>query len=218
MADTNRLIWRCPKQPCQLLRIAVSWIQYAVGTGTSFLTDVSTHLPHLESKWLKSLRQFLQTINASIDVDIPIIQPLQRVHDCYLMDVILANDTFTPKQVCLIHYCRLYLQVLTLSDITLVNGTHLDPAIHQGTHSILSCKTRMHHFRQERPSLAAWKQWQRACCLWSTTDGRLHQPLGVWLHTPKQLRCSWPAYKDIDGSLYVSTLLDTISTPIIMAY
>jgi hypothetical protein len=25
------------------------------------------------------------------------------------------------------------------------------------------------------------------------------------LHTPKQLRCSWPAYKDIDGSLYVST-------------
>ena len=163
--------WHCPKQPGILLHIAVAWVQYAAGTGVSFLTDVTTNLPHLESKWLKSLRHYLFTINGTIEVDDDIIHPLQRIHDCYLMDAVVAHDQFTPKQVCLIHYCRLYLQVLTLSDITLANGTHLDPAIHQGTKSLLSSNTRLHHFRQDRPSPAAWKQWKRACRLWSKPDG-----------------------------------------------
>jgi hypothetical protein len=130
--------WQCFKQPGQLLLITVAWVQYAISTGVSFLTDVSTALPHMESKWLQSLRQFLFTINGTIEVDRTTIQPLQRIHDCYLMDSVLANDQFTPKQVRLIHYCRVYLQVLTLSDITLANGTHLDPALHHGTKSLLS--------------------------------------------------------------------------------
>jgi hypothetical protein len=183
----------------------VAWVQYAVGTGVSFLTDVTTALPHMESKWLKSLWQYLFSINGSIEVDTNIIQPLQRIHDCYLMDAVLATDQFTPKHVRMIHYCRLYLQVLTLSDITLANGTHLDPALYQGQRSILSNTTRSHHFRQDRPSPAAWKQWQHACRLWSKPDGRLHQPLGAWLHKPNQLRCKWPAYKDADGYIYIST-------------
>jgi hypothetical protein len=80
-------------------------VQYATGTGVSFLTDVSTALPHMESNWLKSLRQFLSTINGIIEVDSYVIQPLQRIHECYLMDSVLAHDQFTPKQVHLIHYC-----------------------------------------------------------------------------------------------------------------
>jgi hypothetical protein len=86
----------------------------------------------MESKWLKSLRHYLFTINGTIELDTNIIQPLQRIHDCYLMDAVLATDQFTSNQVRMIHYCQLYLQVLTLSDITLANGTHLDPALYQG--------------------------------------------------------------------------------------
>jgi hypothetical protein len=142
--------WRCSKQPGQLLHIAVAWVQYATSNGVSFLTDVSTALPHMESKWLKSLRQFLYTINGTIEVDCNIIQPLQRIHDCYLMDSVLAHDQFTPKQVCLVHYCRVYLQVLTLSDITLANGTHLNPALYHGTKSLLSSINQLHQFRQDR--------------------------------------------------------------------
>jgi hypothetical protein len=125
--------WRCSTQPGQLLRIAVSWTQYAAGTGALFLSDVSTPLPHLESKWLQSLRQFLFSINGSIQLDNAYIQPLQRLHDCYLMDSVVTNPTFTPKQIRLIHYCRLYLQVITLSDITLANGVSLDLAMYHST-------------------------------------------------------------------------------------
>jgi hypothetical protein len=60
----------------------VAWVQYAVGTGVSFLTNVVTtiDLPHMESKWLKSIRQYLFTINGTIEVDTNIIQPLQHIH------------------------------------------------------------------------------------------------------------------------------------------
>jgi hypothetical protein len=93
----------------------------------------------MEYKWLKSLRHYLFTINGTIKVDTNIIQPLQHIHNCNLMDAVLAtNDQFTPKHVRMIHYCRLFLQVLTLSNITLANGTHLDPVLYQGHRSILS--------------------------------------------------------------------------------
>jgi hypothetical protein len=75
------------------------------------------------------------------------------------MDSVVADPSFTPKQVRLIHYCRLYLQVLTLSDITLANGVSLDLAMYHGTRSLLSSDTRLHRFRQDRPSPAAWAQW-----------------------------------------------------------
>jgi hypothetical protein len=198
--------WRCSTQAGQLLCIAVSsWTQYAAGTGVSFLTNVFTPLPHLESKWLQSLRNFLFSINGSIELDDTSIQPLQRLHNCYLMDSVVASPIFTPKQIRLIHYCRLYLQVLTLSDITLANGLFLDPALYIGNQSLLSSTMRLHRFCQERPSPAAWAQWQRACRPWSDSTGRLHQPLGTWLLPPDSLRCTWPAYKDTDGSLYVAT-------------
>jgi hypothetical protein len=97
------------------------------------------------------------------------------------------------------------IQVLTLSDITLANGTHLDPSMYHGIKSLLSSETRLHKFRQDRPSPVAWNQWRRACRLWACPNGQLHQPLGAWLLPPDQLRCKWPAYKDSDGSLYIST-------------
>jgi hypothetical protein len=98
--------WQCSNQPGNLLQIAVAWVQYAIGTGVSFLTNVASDLPHLESKWLKSLWQYLSTIHGTIEVDGNIVQPLQeRIHDCYLMDAVVAHDQFTPKQIHLIHYC-----------------------------------------------------------------------------------------------------------------
>ena len=66
-------------------------------TGMSFsiLERVHVPLPHLESRWLASLRGFLALIKASIQVDDPGIQPLQRDGDAHLMDLILDANVFT---------------------------------------------------------------------------------------------------------------------------
>ncbi|KAI2495887.1 hypothetical protein MHU86_18628 [Fragilaria crotonensis] len=70
--------WQSKTQTGKLLRIALKWFQQAVGTSTSILEDVNLLLPHLESKWIKSLRDFLASINASMHLDKPGIPVIQR--------------------------------------------------------------------------------------------------------------------------------------------
>ena len=195
--------WRSPLQCGTLLRIAYAWAQASIGTSKPFLSDVHTPLPHFESKWLKSLRDFLATINGSIATDTDPVPPTQRVHDCHLMDSVVSNPAFSPSQIRQVNYCRLYLQAHTLSDITMANGVCLDPAIMLGQRSLLSSHTKHHHFKQDRPSNLAWTQWRRACLLWSNPAGFLHQPLGAWLHAPQQLRHDWPAYGSPQGDFYL---------------
>ena len=55
--------WRSPSQAGTLLKIAVSWTQLSAGTSVSFLEDVDTPLPHLEVKWLPSLRSYLKHLS-----------------------------------------------------------------------------------------------------------------------------------------------------------
>ena len=48
--------WRSNTNITRLLRIAVAWCQYSLGTGVSFLHDMNRDLPHFEAKWLKFIR------------------------------------------------------------------------------------------------------------------------------------------------------------------
>jgi hypothetical protein len=111
------------------------------GTSTSILIDVHTVMPHLESKWLASLRTFLSKIDASIEVDDPGIQPPQRVSDSYLMDHILRSKQFKPAQIRRLNYCRLFLQAVTISDVTTNSGLTLDMSKRNGLPSLFGSVT-----------------------------------------------------------------------------
>ncbi|KAI2512751.1 hypothetical protein MHU86_1539 [Fragilaria crotonensis] len=137
-------------------------------------------MPHLESKWIASLRTFLSTIDATIEVDDPGIPPLQREHDSYLMDHVLESRQFQPAQIRRINYCRLYLQAVTVSDISTNNGLQLDMSKREGQFSLYSSVTQCVRVNQDRPSDAEWKLWKKANTLWSDATGKLYQPLGSW--------------------------------------
>ncbi|KAI2488657.1 hypothetical protein MHU86_25711 [Fragilaria crotonensis] len=64
-------LWQDKTQARKLLRIALRWFQHAVGTSVSILDDVHTPLPQLISKWIKSFREFLASIKASIHLNEP---------------------------------------------------------------------------------------------------------------------------------------------------
>jgi hypothetical protein len=83
----------------------------------------------MESKWLKSVQSNLQYVNGSIELDQKHIPGTKRIHDCYIMDAILASNQFSDQETQRINYCRLYLQAITLSDLTLASGTKLDLAM-----------------------------------------------------------------------------------------
>ena len=162
--------------------------------GTSCLEDVTTPLPHLEANWLTSLRRYLAKIDASLQIDNAGIPPLEREHDCYIMDQCIQSSTFKPAEIRAINYCRLFLGAVTLSDLTNTTGDRLDHAKLHGKLSLMSHTTRWMVIYQESLSVAQWRIWRRANKLWSTPTGTLHQPLGRWLRDHQSRRIQFCAY------------------------
>jgi hypothetical protein len=196
--------WRSPCQAGQLLRIAVAWAQYVAGISTPLFEDIRTPLPHLEAKWISSVRAYLQYVGATIELDEPYTTVREREHDWHIMDAIIQSGQFSLTEIRQLNYCRLYLQSTTISDITNANGDVMDKYMYQGeiNHSSSSIN-KWHRVNQERPADKHWLLWQKATKLWSTDDGRLHQPLGKWLIVPSQQRRCWPAYGTPQGQIFL---------------
>ena len=196
--------WRLQSSVGKLLKCTIAWAQLGTGMSYSILAQVTISLPHLEAKWIASLREFLATISASILLDDPCIPPPQRENDKYLMDLIIQSGRYSTAQVQKLNYCRLYLQAVTLSDITKPNGHELDPCLLAGRPSLFSSRTRWHTVQQDRPSESEWKLWKTANSLWSDQYGHLFQPLGAWLQSLPNHRFQLFAYK-YRKSLFILT-------------
>jgi hypothetical protein len=107
-----------------------------------FLVDTDTLLPHFKYKWLQSLcgRFGLE------DYHVP---PIQRIGNSHIRDTVLASSLFNPRQICQINYFRLYLQVITVSDICDGHHDHLEPDLYCGLILEKCGKTTWHSFQQE---------------------------------------------------------------------
>ena len=185
--------WRTPNSHAgQMLRITVAWAQYCIGTSTSFLANTAQKLPHLESTWLAGLREYLHAVGGTLELDHNYVAPLQREHDQLIMDIVLQSNKFQPQQIRFVNYCRLYLRVLTLSDISNANGTQLLDGIYRGHASSIKTNTSWNHVHQQRPGPRAWDQWRRACkLLCSDNQQHLDTPLGGWITPIHNLTTQW---------------------------
>ena len=72
------------------------------------------------------------------------------------MDRILDSKTFDAEEIKRLNYCRLYLQAVTISDLTVIDGDQLDPGKWIGQPTELSSLSRLEWPRQNRPSPATW--------------------------------------------------------------
>jgi hypothetical protein len=187
--------WRQDSVTGKLLRCALAWIHMTAGVSQSILVDVHSEMPHLESKWIASLRQFLSKIDATIEVDDPGISPPQRIHDSYLMDHILQSKQFKPAQIRCLNYCRLYLQAVTVSDITTNAGLQLDLSKRKGHPSLVSSVTQYIRVHQDRPTDKEWRLWKKTNLLWSDVHGNLTTPFGSWMQTSQDQRQRHFAYQ-----------------------
>eukprot|EP00957_Ditylum_brightwellii_P193644 14746425-Ditylum_brightwellii.AAC.1 len=87
-----------------MLEIAYEWAQHQSGWDTPILEDVTIDIPHLESRWLQSLREYLENINTSIENYRDISYPLQRYGDVHLMPEIIQSQRFKEKEIQQINY------------------------------------------------------------------------------------------------------------------
>ena len=151
--------WRANSTAGKLLRIAVHWCQIQVGVSFSFLKDVHTLLPHLESVWLTSLRGFLASVDSFLELDDPGIPSLERLHDAFIMDVLMESCQFTNTELRRLNYCRLYLHAYTLSDLVQANGSELDDSKLYGEPSVYSSGAIGPQIHQAKPSKSDWTLW-----------------------------------------------------------
>ena len=191
-------------QSGKILRVALSWTQFCAGTSAPILLDTTTPLPHLESTWITSLRQYLFECQATIEVDTPFVPAIQRTNDAYLMEIAHSHN-FTKGQTKRVNYCRMYLNVVTVSDIANAAGTHIDPGMYSGNLNSMSSSSKWHPVNQARPDDKSWKQWRRLLHLLCQRrhTKTLREPLGAWLVEPNALRRHWPFWhQPITDTLY----------------
>jgi exonuclease III len=196
--------WRGFTQISKMLRIAVSWFQLTVGSSTPILENTRMVLPHLESKWIGSLRTFLAKIQGSLRLDATYVQPKQRVQDEYIMDRVMESGKFTEAEIRRINYCRIYLRAVTVSDIASIAGDRLDMHKIRGSPSVESSASRLEWPRQDKPAPREWSLWKSANTLWSTVSGQLLTPLGQWTSPIHDQRQSHYAYQS-PGHIFIRT-------------
>ena len=140
------------------------------------------------------MRDFMARHQLYMQLDNPGIPSWQRKNDQHIMDLIIGSNHYTAADIRKLNYCRLYLHVVTLSDLALPCGTVVDTSLLDGNPSPYSCRDNHLSVHQERPSPAEWKLWRRANLIWSTINGNLRDPLGRWLHPPQKQRRRHYAY------------------------
>ena len=68
------------------------------------------------------MRQYLRTFDGTISLQVAPVNTLQQINDRCIMDLVLTTGSFKKHKIKQINYCRLYLQVITISDITSATG------------------------------------------------------------------------------------------------
>jgi hypothetical protein len=117
-----------------------------VGVSFSIFGDMVHSLPHFESEWLCSVRDFLCILQGHLHLDLTFVPEVLWVIDSFIMD---DRGEFTNKEICKIYYCRLYLQAITVSDISNASDNELMPEVHFGNYTIWSGVTHYHNTQDQ---------------------------------------------------------------------
>jgi hypothetical protein len=156
-----------------------------------------------------SLRKYLHEINGSIQIHNPGIPSTMRDHDEHIMDIALNMEKFKPGQLRRINYCRLYLNVTTLADITNANGDTIDTAAFEGNRASMQAPSLWQGIHQQKPDRTSWALWKKVLRQVSYTSNRQHrliQPLGQWTITMENMRRAWSYWHDpLNQRLYSRT-------------
>ena len=172
--------------------------QLISGLSTPILEATQRPILYLPTSLLTETRRFLSEIQCTITIPAATTTPYPRANDTHLMDH-LNSPNYTAQKLQHINACRLYLQVITLSDICNGQGSHILPEAMQGA-TITASHTTWAWPRQHRPPEPSWTHWQSA--IW---EHFLHNTqlalkancqLGTWTATKYTHHRHWIYHSD----------------------
>ena len=91
--------WRTNTIISQMLRMALAWSQWDAGISEPILQAPHIPLPHLEARWIPSLRRSLTDAQMHFTLDTTYVIAPERIGDHHLMSWLIKSERFDPKQL-----------------------------------------------------------------------------------------------------------------------
>ena len=143
----------------------------------------------LESCWMKDIWCISSKYKIQICGSYTTPQ-LQRAGDFSIMEKLVRSNKFTQNELLQINRIRVFLQVLFMSDVTNVSGTHLrQEMVKMQRNSRKSRWEWPYQYLDSRKGLKLWKKALLEICT-ETKTLQLQDPLGSWCIRP-HLQSSW---------------------------
>ena len=121
--------YRAQDKTGKLLKISLDLSQLQCGMSSPFFSlDYHKWQPILTPTWFTHFWSLLSLCNISLSITHHWSYTPPRVNDQFLMDILYPVIPSTHVLYC-INACRIYLQIITLSDLTSLDGTKLLPDI-----------------------------------------------------------------------------------------
>jgi hypothetical protein len=141
-----------------LIHIDLSYIQLLSGSGTFVMNQDPSKYNWIEPGWLHSLWVFTSQISLTFYYPDQWLPSQARKNDKFLMELFMKLQS-NNKDMETLNRCRLFLQVITLSDITNAEGDRIIKEAKKGW-PIASRPSSLLWPNQGPPSQANWKVWR----------------------------------------------------------
>ena len=164
----------------QLIRHTVEVTKLEIGSNGPVFGHNYAQIGHLATKtWATHTWAFLSENGMRIEDDVTDFEK-GRTHDTLLIESFIESGYIEDK-LRRLNLCRIYLQVVFLSDIATGDGKAITEIAWKGNKD----STRRSQYNwpnQGKPSVADWNLWREALGKTFTSRGKtLRQPLGNWL-------------------------------------
>ena len=186
----------------ELMQIVMENLHLVIGSALPLFQYPVTQVLQLCSRnWLLNVWDFVLSISGIIYLERAWVLEAQQVNDVFLMDQFTFHiPHFTSKTHKRLNACQIFLQILTLADITDGHGSHVLKCSLKGTRH----NDRRNSYRwpyQVCPSPAAWNIWCKSlsllfCC--TCTSNKLRKPLGRW-HNTGPMHQEWTYFVDLSS-------------------
>jgi hypothetical protein len=164
------------------MKININWVQLHAGTSTPIL-ESTQQLLYIEYNWFLSIKEFLNMINAKIEIT-NLWQPTPlREGDIILMDEVEKLDISIAKKRSF-NCWRLFFRINNLSEMTNSQGTHIQKKILNKYNLDNYIPSSLLNWpNQPHPHHKYFNNWLHILRALFRIDknGKLHKPLGKWI-------------------------------------
>jgi ribonuclease HI len=177
----------------QLILSLVTHTQLQVGASESFLKlPYPIYAKWIDTTWVTDCWKFVHRLNMVIDLEHQWVPTLPREGDIAIMDLALTFH-LNFHQLQRINTCRMYLQVVSVSDLATAKGDKLLSSAIQGVRDPQHPST-LNWPLIPRPPDSFWQTW-KLFLQYFTRGKKLMTALGIWRNSPARV---WKWFQSTD--------------------